>query len=157
MMAFRVLIVALLLAALGNAAAGEVIDASQRGFWVVDGDSIHYKNRKLRLCGINAPEKDKPHYTAARQALINLTRNQVLRLHFIERDKYEREVVVLFPAAPPESAALARVMSINESMVRAGFAWHFKRYSKNCAPHLTPLQLAKSQSHAARAKRGMWD
>lgn len=61
---------------------------TDRGPWVgsarvIDGDTFDLCEggdcRRIRLCGINTPERDMPGYTTARQALVELTRGQDVR------------------------------------------------------------------------------
>ena len=46
----------------GGAAAKDVytLNAASSKFYVVDGDTVHYGRLKIRLCGIQAPEKYAP-------------------------------------------------------------------------------------------------
>jgi len=78
---------------------------------------------KIRLCGIDAPEKAQPGGMASRDYLrARLPDNVMVRVHAIESDRYDRTVAEVF---------LGETF-INAEMVRKGYAWHYQRYSSNC-------------------------
>ena len=49
------------------------------GCWVIDGDTIHIGNHKIRFQGINAPELDEPYGKQAKWALHKLVKGQTIR------------------------------------------------------------------------------
>jgi len=78
---------------------------------------------KIRLCGIDAPERAHPGGMASRDYLrARLPDNVMVRVHAIEKDRYDRTVAEVF---------LGETF-INAEMVRKGYAWHYQRYSANC-------------------------
>jgi len=105
---------------------------------VYDGDTLRVlcqgEELKLRLCGIDAPERAQPGGMASRDYLRSLLRsaepsaqsrlpdNSLVRVNPIESDRYDRTVAEVF---------LGETF-INAEMVRKGYAWHYQRYSANC-------------------------
>lgn len=99
---------------------------------VYDGDTFRVKcsgrEQKIRLCGIDAPEAKQPLGIASRDYLRSLVAKASNRVIVIEmdRDRYGRTVAeVLFDTPEGEQ-------SIQEEMLKAGFAYHYKQYSGNC-------------------------
>jgi len=78
---------------------------------------------KIRLCGIDAPEKAQAGGMASRDYLRGrLPDDSLVRVDAIEKDRYGRTVAEIF----------VRESFINAEMVREGHAWHYQRYSGNC-------------------------
>ncbi|MEG4443542.1 thermonuclease family protein [Microcoleus sp. AT9_B5] len=104
-----------------------VIDGS-----VYDGDTFRVKcdnrEQKLRLCGIDAPEAKQPLGIESRdylRSLIAKASNKVIVVE-MDRDKYNRTVAeVLFDTPNGEQ-------SVQEEMLKAGMAYHYKQFSGNC-------------------------
>jgi micrococcal nuclease len=78
----------------------------------------------VRFCGIDAPELAQPLGVESRDYLMRLVGDGAVRVVTIEKDKYDRTVAELF---------LADGRSVNVEMVRAGMAYHYAKYSGNCA------------------------
>jgi endonuclease YncB( thermonuclease family) len=97
------------------------------------------RQHKIRLAGIDAPEKGLAYGTKARQALADKIFGQTIRVDWKKRDRYGR--------------ILGRVYlgdrDISLEMVQDGMAWHYKRYSKE-------LALAEGEREARKAGRGLW-
>ncbi|MBE9215952.1 thermonuclease family protein [Plectonema cf. radiosum LEGE 06105] len=84
---------------------------------------------KIRFCGIDAPESQQHlgnNATVYLQKLIQEAGNQVM-VSQVEQDRYGRIVGEVFTLLPD-----GREKFLNEEMVRAGFAYHYARYSNNC-------------------------
>jgi endonuclease YncB( thermonuclease family) len=131
---------AALLAAAAGAARAETFEANVVA--VPDGDSISVmvgrQRVKVRLAGIDAPERKQRFGNESRQALARLCRNTKARVAWTEKDDYQR--------------LLGRVScagtDANAEQVRQGMAW--VRY-KQQYPQLSGLQDA-----ARRERRGLW-
>ncbi len=131
---------AVILLAVACAARAETFEASVVG--VPDGDSItvvHQRQRvKVRLAGIDAPERRQHYGNESRKALARLCGNRKARVSWTEKDDYQR--------------LLGRVScagtDANAEQVRQGMAWvRYKRQD----PRLSGLQEA-----ARRERRGLW-
>ena len=110
----------------------KIIAAEISGFAVVtDGDTIKISNKKIRLHGIDAPEKKQnctknlKEYNcgvAATEALIKkIGKNVVKCLTQKNKDRYNRFIGVCF----------ADQEDLNKWMVRNGYAIAYRRYSKD--------------------------
>ena len=114
---------------------------------VIDGDTIKILNNKIRLHGIDAPEKNqkciknKKKYncgTAATEALIKkISKNAVKCLVQKNRDRYNRFIGICF----------VKQEDLNKWMIRNGFAIAYRRYSK---------KYILDEEFAKRNKLGLW-
>jgi len=111
---------------------------------VADGDTITVlagvEPRRVRLAGIDAPEKGQPFGRRAKQAVSRLAAGRMVRVVVRGQDRYGR---TLGEVRLPDGA------SLNERLVEEGWAWRYTRYSKD--PRLAELEAA-----ARRSRRGLW-
>lgn len=96
---------------------------------------------KVRLHGIDTPEKAQPFGTRAQQYAGELVFGQVVTVHVKNTDRYGRLV---------GEVMLQDGRSVNQELVKAGMAWWYKPY----APKDTTL--AQLEAEARAAKRGLW-
>ena len=156
----------MLLAMTAGAAAAEkleraeiiVLNPAAKKFHVVDGDSVRYGRVHFRLCGIQAPERGHRLYGWTTAMLRNLLgQREKISAHITDIDKYGRKVAVMFVGdVNAEKKSSAANKSVNEKMVEAGAAYHFRRYSANCLPLTSPRRFAAAQSKAKKSARGLW-
>ena len=111
---------------------------------VVDGDTIHVLPKdkatlKVRLEGIDAPETGQPFGTKARQALASKILAKTVTVETTGNDKYGRTLGIVW----------LNGRNINLEMVAEGWAWHFKKYSKDAA-------LANAETEARAKHAGLW-
>lgn len=112
---------------------------------VSDGDSFHLElpdgeRVRVRLYGIDAPEKDQEHALPARRKLGRLIYNKQIRAEVVEVDKYGRYVGRVYAGA----------RYVNRFMLREGLAWHYKHYAAD------DELLAEAEARARAAGRGIW-
>lgn len=111
---------------------------------VKDGDTIEMlvngKPIRIRLFGIDAPEKGQPFGEKARQCAANLCFGKVVKAVQKSKDQYRRVVAEVF--LPDNS-------SLNYLLLRAGFAWHYKNFSKSEV-------WATAEATAKKKKIGLW-
>ena len=112
---------------------------------IVDGDTydILLNNnitKRIRMEGIDAPERGMAFYKSAKDYLGALCFGQVLRVEQTSNDRYGRTVAKSF---------LSNGHELSLQMVEAGYAWHFKKYS-------TDAQLANAELKARENHLGLW-
>lgn len=114
---------------------------------VVDGDSLEIGKHRIRLWGIDAPEfkqkcgKGKERWGCGFEATDALRRHldgATVNCVTVEADRYGRLV----------AKCSTQRRSINEWMVRQGWATDYARYSKGV--------YASAQAKAKSARRGIW-
>ena len=112
---------------------------------ITDGDTVVVlKDKvqiKVRLSGIDAPEKRQPFGTVARSYLGELAQGQLVQVAPVNIDRYGRTVAAL---------KLPDGRIINEEMVRSGFAWWYRQYPSQ------DKTLEGLEDEARIAKRGLW-
>lgn len=115
---------------------------------IVDGDTFDLlplapapaEPIRIRLEGIDAPEKSQPYGKAAKQYLGEFIFGKVVRADGAKKDRNGRRICTVF---------VADTLDVNRAMVASGYAWHFKKYSDDPA-----LDSLERSARAARA--GLW-
>ena len=114
---------------------------------VTDGDTItvlQEKNPiKVRLYGIDCPEKRQAFGTRAKQFTSDLVFGKVVDVETVDVDRYRRTVGIV---------SLPGGTVVNQEIVRAGYAWVYARYCKKpiC------LEWKRLEGEAEVAKQGLW-
>jgi endonuclease YncB( thermonuclease family) len=126
----------LLTAFTGDVLTGKVVK-------VQDGDTITLWTKenvqiKIRLYGIDAPEKDQDYGQKAKERLSELVAARAVRVEQKGKDQYGRVVGIVY----------VKDVNVNEEMLKSGLAWRYK-YNKN----RRYLQL---QEEAQKAKLNIW-
>lgn len=112
---------------------------------VSDGDSLLLElpegNRvRVRLYGIDAPEKDQDFALPARKKLTRLVYDKLIRVEVQDMDKYGRYVGKVYAGA----------RYVNRFMLKEGLAWLYRHYAAG------DELLAEAESRARAAGRGIW-
>ena len=108
---------------------------------VSDGDTIVLMDRtRIRLHGIDAPERDQPYGDIATAALKYMVGRSVYYVE-TDTDRYGRMVATLYHSKDG--------YDINASMVCAGYAWWYERYAPD------DRLLEGCQQEAREAPKGL--
>jgi endonuclease YncB( thermonuclease family) len=111
---------------------------------VVDGDTIEVLQRgkavRIRLSGIDCPEKGQPYGKAAKQFTSEMTLGKPVT---VEVRHLEKDGLLVADVILPDGSVL------NRELLEAGLAWRYRKYGKS--PALVALEQA-----ARKAKRGLW-
>ena len=113
---------------------------------VADGDTITVlrdkQPYKIRLYGIDCPEKRQPFGKRAKQFTSELVFGKIVEIEPVATDRYGRTV------------AFVRIenTSVNEELIKEGLAWVYARYCK------LPLciEWQRLELAAQTQKRGLW-
>jgi len=124
-------------------AHGETI--SGRVIGISDGDTLTVLDasntqHKVRLAGIDAPEKAQAFGQRGKQKLSELCYGKTATINVISTDRYGRSVGDVDCSG----------INANEAMVQSGFAWVYRKYDKGYE-HLYSLE-----EEARDARRGLW-
>jgi endonuclease YncB( thermonuclease family) len=117
---------------------------------VADGDTITVldsgnKQHKIRLMGIDAPEKGQAFGNKSRDSLASMVAGRNVTVEWHKRDRYGRLVGQVF--ADSHDVGLVQI--------ERGMAWHYKAYEREQRPeHAQAYAGAEVESKAAR--RGLW-
>ena len=112
---------------------------------VSDGDTITVLDstktqHKIRLAGIDAPEKKQPFGQASKKHLSDLVFDRDVTLECGKTDKYRREICVV----------IVDGQDANLAQVTAGMAWWYRKYQKE----QTEGQRSSYEAAEATAKAG---
>jgi endonuclease YncB( thermonuclease family) len=91
---------------------------------VSDGDTITVldatnSQRKIRLAGIDAPEKSQPFGQKSKEHLSDSVFGKQVEVEYTKNDKYGRIV----------GKVMVSGRDANLEQIKAGFAWHYKEYA----------------------------
>lgn len=110
---------------------------------IADGDTItvlvEREQIKVRLIEIDAPEKAQAFGNKSKQALADMVFGKEVQVEERGKDRYKRTL----------GRVVVNGLEANAEMVRQGYAWVYRKYSKN--PDLLRLESA-----AREAKLGLW-
>jgi endonuclease YncB( thermonuclease family)/methylphosphotriester-DNA--protein-cysteine methyltransferase len=117
---------------------------------VSDGDTIAVldkdnKQHKIRFQGIDAPESKQDFGQASKENLSKMVFGKQVTVVWEKVDKYRRTV----------GKVLLDGKDVNIEQVKAGFAWHYKKYADEQPPE-DRLSYAAAEAEAKAAKRGLW-
>ena len=114
---------------------------------VTDGDTIKVYNVdkgqvKIRMYGIDTPEKAQPFGKAAEKHLASLVAGTTVKVESVTTDRYGRTVGIVSD----------NEVNINKEMVRAGYAWVYRKYCDRpfCSEWLSLEDKARS------SRIGLW-
>ena len=117
---------------------------------VADGDTITVLDaekiqHKIRLQGIDAPEKAQAFGAKSKQALYELVHGKTVQIAYEKSDKYGRIL----------GKVLLDGQDICHQQIKAGLAWHYKKY-QNQQPLADRDAYSASETAAKNEKLGLW-
>ena len=126
---------------------------------IADGDTItvldaDLQQHKIRLQGIDAPEKAQPFGQRSKENLSLLVFNKEVRVEWEKRDRYRRIVgkVWVQPASCP---TCPMTLDAGHAQITVGLAWWYRKYAGEQSPQDRGAYEFSEQE--ARAKRaGLW-
>ncbi len=143
-MRYGLAIIALLLSAGSALAAKPHYELTGEVVAIADGDTLAVLDEskaqhKIRLAGIDAPEKGQAFGKKTRENLAAKVFRQTVRIEVTDVDRYRREV--------------GRIdlgdRFINMEIVREGFAWRYVQYDRNG-------EFTSAEDDAHDHRRGLW-
>lgn len=117
---------------------------------VLDGDTIDIVDQdkvqhRIRLAGIDAPEKKQPFGQQSKKSLSDLVYMKPVVVTFSKRDRYERLI----------GTVAADGMDVNFVQIERGMAWVYRQYlSELEAP--VRRQYINAELTARNLRRGLW-
>ncbi len=117
---------------------------------VADGDTVtiltaERVQTRVRLVGIDAPERGQSFGTRARLALAALAYQRQVTVEYKKKDRYGRILGKL----------LVNGMDANLEQIKSGMAWHYKPNPRDLSPP-DRIRYAQAELEAQAAGRGLW-
>jgi len=138
----RIVLLALLVV-LGMQSLSAQFSVEGRVISITDGDTFNLrigeKNFRVRLHGVDAPERGQAYGTKARDFLADGIAGKTVTLVVRDIDRYGRMIAEVFTGTT----------NWNLELLRAGFAWHYTQYDKSAA-------YAAAEQTARQLRRGLW-
>lgn len=112
---------------------------------VADGDTFtlltpEKKQVKIRLYGIDCPERKQDFGTKARQFTSDMVFSKSVSIKIMDVDRYGRTIGIVM---------LSDGRVLNRELLGAGLAWHYKYYDKS-------KEFADLEKNARCLKKGLW-
>jgi endonuclease YncB( thermonuclease family) len=122
----------------GSIVSGKVIA-------IIDGDTYDAliqgnKTIRVRMEGIDAPEKGMPFYQKSKKYLSDLCFHKQVKIKITGVDNYKRFLAYSY---------LEDGKELSHEMIKSGFAWHLKKYNSDST-------LSNLEIEARKLKRGLW-
>lgn len=117
---------------------------------VADGDTLTVldsstRQHKVRLAGIDAPEKRQPFGERSRQNLSKMVAGHNAVIEWTKFDRYGRVL----------GKVLVDGQDANLAQVAEGFAWHYKRYARE-QPMVDRKIYSDAENTARTSGLGLW-
>jgi endonuclease YncB( thermonuclease family) len=117
---------------------------------VADGDTLtlldeQRQQHRIRLDGIDAPERSQPFGQRARQSLASLAHGREALAECPKTDKYGRSVC----------RVTVDGVDVGLEQVRRGLAWHYVRYAREQSPEAR-VAYARAEQQARGDRSGLW-
>jgi endonuclease YncB( thermonuclease family) len=122
----------------GSTVSGKVIA-------IIDGDTYDVllqcnKTVRVRMEGIDAPEKGMPFYQKSKKYLSDLCFGKQIKIKITGVDNHDRILAYSF---------LDNGLELSQEMIKAGLAWHFKKYNSDSG-------LSELEREAKTFRKGLW-
>lgn len=117
---------------------------------ITDGDTIKLLTdsnvlHKIRLSGIDAPEKNQAFGTRSKQALSDCAYDKVASVESYKKDRYGRVV----------GKVMVNSADCNLRQIELGMAWHYKKYEGEQELE-DRSRYAQAEYQAQKSRRGLW-
>ena len=145
---FNRVLVAIALSMLTTAANADTLNGRVVG--VADGDTLTLLDatntqHKIRLSGIDSPEKGQPFGQVCKQSLSGLAYDRVVAVQSSKLDRYGRVI----------GKVLVNGQDVNLEQVRRGCGWHYKKYQNEQILD-DRLSYNSAEESARASKVGLW-
>lgn len=123
---------------------------SGRVIHVADGDTVTVLDagkvqHKIRLAGIDAPEKSQAYGERSRESLAALVANRTVIVETDKQDRYGRRV----------GKVLLHGKDVNVEQIRSGLAWFYRHYERELSD-ADWQNYDRAEGEARGYRRGLW-
>jgi endonuclease YncB( thermonuclease family) len=142
--------IAILLLVFSGSALADNLNCPCKVVKVTDGDTVNVLDKanilhKIRLQGIDAPERKQDFGRKSRQNLASYIAGLYIEVEYDKRDRYGRIIGKLIRGG----------QDINLLQIKDGFAWHYKFYQKEQS-ELDRMLYSLAEIEARNNTIGLW-
>jgi endonuclease YncB( thermonuclease family) len=109
---------------------------------LLDGAKVQYK---IRLVGIDAPEKAQPFGQASKRNLSDMIFGKEVHVEWFKKDRYQRTL----------GKVILDGQDVCLEQVKRGMAWHYKKYQREQSVEDQRL-YSEAEVKARTSKLGLW-
>lgn len=126
--------------------------------YVTDGDTLtvlddQHQQHKVRLAGIDAPERSQPFGRRATTELARLAKNKRVSVDWSKTDRYRRIIGVVW--VTPEDCTICKPLDAGLALIGDGLAWHYRAYERDQS--VNDRRDYRQAETGARARHaGLW-
>jgi len=118
---------------------------------VLDSDKVQHR---VRIAGIDAPEKKQPFGNASKKRLGELVARKEVRVDFDKHDRWGR-IVGKVLVTPPDCPTCGKTLDVGLAQITSGIAWWYRKYANEQSPEdQGRYEFAEQEAKAKRA--GLW-
>lgn len=134
-------------------------DVTGRVVAVTDGDTIKVLDdtnteHKVRLTGIDAPERGQPFGAASRKHLASIVAGKEVFVESDKKDRYGRDLGKVW-VRPSDCTTCGKTLDASYAQILAGMAWWY-RYYANEQPPEDRGRYESAEDEAKARKWGLW-
>ena len=112
---------------------------------IADGDTFtllvnEQEQIKIRLDGIDAPEKGQAYGNRAKEYLSSMISGVLVTVEIKSIDRYGRSI---------GKVSTSTIADVNIEMIKAGYAWQYREYNND-------KTYTSAENQARKNKRGLW-
>lgn len=128
---------------------------------IADGDTLtlldsEQRQHKIRLAGIDAPEKAQPFGQKSKASLSALVFQRDVEVVGSKQDRYGRTLGKVMAADPNCNVpACPKIHDVNQMQVMSGMAWWYRAYARDQSP-TDQKSYEDAESTARASRRGLW-
>jgi len=131
-------------------ASSEYLNCPCKVVKVTDGDTVHVldqsrERHKIRLGGIDAPERKQAFGRKSKKNLTSLIAGKNVEVRYNKRDRYGRIIGKL----------IYQGRDVNLLQIKLGYAWHYKYYQKDQSK-LDRVLYSSAEIEAREKTIGLW-
>lgn len=118
---------------------------------VLDANKVQHK---IRLTGIDAPEKGQPFGNASKKHLASLVAGKDVRVKSSKNDRYGRVLGKVW-VQPGDCPSCGKTLNANHAQILSGMAWWYRYYAKDQSPE-DRGRYESAEDEAKKRGRGLW-
>ena len=126
---------------------------------IADGDTVTIvtadkQQHRIRIAGIDAPEKGQPYGDRARQNLAQMVYGKDVTLQCHKTDRYKRKVCKVM-VQPADCPTCGQTLDVGLAQIAVGLAWWYRAYAREQSVE-DRGRYESDELESRLRKRGLW-